>query len=377
MAKEVHSARKGQYSMLENVTLKLKRYASVGRRSIPYQLLLMLLATSLFGSGEDKVPSFKASTELVQISVVALDPQGRVSTGLTKQDFEIYEDGVKQNVVECMTETAPVSLAFVLDRSRSMRSNLPLVMEGSSNVLDTHVQPDDEFLLVFFDSVPELIFPQFTGNADALKHLISSNLAEAKGLTSLYDALYIGVSNVKQKAKNVHRAVIVITDGGDTNSHYTKREIREYLEEADVPLYALNASEPNIFQTLTIGKNGKAEIATESDVIGPAERGGPKVLKELTNATGGAVFTAHEPEDIPRMMGVIYDLISNQYTISYKPPHGGASGNSGRHKIQVKLATRDARFAGYYLSYKHQYYRPGDRGKERAMAAPFLSDERF
>jgi Ca-activated chloride channel homolog len=360
--------------MFEKLAFKLRQSAALRKRLTLHTLLelLLILVTSVTGSADDKVPKFTASTELVQVSVVALDQRGRVATGLTKQDFEVLEDGVKQDIVQCMTETAPVSVALVLDKSRSMRSNLPLVMQGAFNVLDTHLKPEDEFLLVFFNGEPQLVLPQFTGDADTLKRVISSNLQEASGLTSFYDALYLAISNVKQKAKNVHRAAIVITDGGDTNSRYTKREILEYLEEAEVPVFAVNASEPNIFQTLTVGKNGKPELVKEDDAIGPAERGGPKVLKELTGLTGGAVFTAHAPADIPRIMGVAYDLITNQYTLSYKPPHatGGTSGIGGRHKIQVKLAAKDNRFAGYYLNYKPQYSRRGDHEATAVTAFP-------
>ena len=341
--------------MLDHVVPYLKRIPPC--KTIQRSLLLLLLA-SLAGVAQDKMARFTVSTELVQVPVIALDQEGRVATGLAKQDFEVYEDGVKQDIIGCMRETSPVSAALVLDKSRSMRSNLPLVVDGAFNLLDTHVRADDEFLLVSFDSAPKLIVPQFTRDAETLKHLLSRNFVEAKGLTSLYDAIYLAVGNVKQKAKNFHRAAIVITDGGDTNSVYSKRETLDYLEEAEVPVFAVNASEPNIFQALTIGKNGKSEIATEEDVIGPAERGGPKVLKELTAATGGAVFTAREPEDIPRIMGAVYDLISNEYTISYKP-HAAADASrvGSRHKIEVRLAARDHRFAGYHLDYKHQYYR--------------------
>ncbi len=359
--------------MLEKVALKLKPGTWLRRRPTLHKLLLFLLVTSMAARAEDRVPKFTASTELVQVSVVVLDQQGRVATGLTRKDFEVFEDGVKQDIVECMTETSPVSAALVLDKSRSMRSNVPLVIQGAFNVLDSHVKSSDEFLLVAFDSRPKLILPQFTGDADTLKHVISSYLGEANGLTSLYDALYLAVSNVKEKAKNVHRAVIVITDGGDTDSVYTKKEIQGYLEEADVPVFAVSASEPNIFRTWTVGKNGKPELITQDDAIGPAELGGPKVLKELTDATGGAIFTAHEPEDIPRIMGAVYDLISNQYTISYKPPRaaGGASTIGERHKIQVKLTAGDHRFEGYHLDYKHQYYRPNGHGGETNTLAAF------
>lgn len=373
VVRTVHSARKGPSPMFENVALNLERRALPIRPLTPHKLALFLLMTSLAGSGKDKIPTFRAGTELVQVSVVALDQAGRVATGLTKQDFEVFEDGVKQDIIECMSEASPVSAALVLDKSRSMRSNLPLVTQGAFNVLDTHLKTDDEFLLVVFDSMPKLIFPQFTSDADTVKHVIASNLAEANGLTSLFDALYLAVSNVKQKAKNVHRAAIVITDGGDTHSVYTKREILDYLEEADVSVFAVNASEPNIFRSWTVGKNGKPEMATEDDAIGPAERGGPKVLKELTSATGGAVFTAHEPGDIPRIMGAVYDLISNQYTISFKPPHvtGGASKIGDRHKIEVKLTAGDNRFAGYHLDYKRQYSRANGHGGETNSLAAF------
>src|SRR5579872_3482769 len=317
-------------------------------------IVLFLLITSLLATAQERPSRFKASTELVQVSVSALDRDGRVATGLTKKDFQIFEDGVKQNILECMTETSPVSVALVLDKSRSMRTNLPLVVKGAENVLDQHLKADDEFMVVVFDNAPTLLFPDFISNIDVLKHQISSHLVEANGLTSLFDAVYLAVSNVKQKANNVRRAAIVITDGGDTHSRYTKKEILRYLEEADVPLFAVNASGPNIFQTWIVGKNGNPELLTNDGPIDPAERGGPKVLTELTGATGGTVFTAHQPEDIPRIMGAVYDLISNQYTLSYKPNSTGPHSRlDDRHKIEVKFAADGNRFEGYHLTYKH------------------------
>lgn len=356
--------------MFEYAVLKCKRSASLRRPLVIHKLLSFVILASLSISAEDRIPRLTVNTELVQVSVVALDREGRVATGLTKQDFEVYEDGVKQDIVECMNEASPVSTALVLDKSRSMRGNLPLVTQAAFNVLDTHLKTDDEFLLVVFDTNPKVLSPRFIGDADLAKHLISSNLAEAGGLTSLFDALYLAVSNVKQQAKNVHRAAIVITDGGDTHSVYTKKEILSFLEEADVPVFAINATEPNIFQTWTIGKNGKIEPLKENDAIGPAERGGPRLLKELTSATGGAVFTAHDPTDIPRIMSVVYDLISNQYTLFFKPHTGGGrAGIGGHHKIQVRLAAGDGRFDGYHLEYKRQYYRPPDVSKTTALSA--------
>ena len=152
-------------------------------------IMSFLLITSLLGSGQEKPSKFKASTELVQVSVSALNREGQVATGLTKQDFEISEDGVKQDILECISETSPVSIALVLDKSRSMRTNLPLVVKGAENVLDSHLKNEDEFLVVVFDNTPEVLSPQFSGNADAVKHEISSHLVEAHGLTSLFDAL--------------------------------------------------------------------------------------------------------------------------------------------------------------------------------------------
>jgi len=339
--------------------------ASFKRRALP--IMSFLLITSLLGSGQEKPSKFKASTELVQVSVSALDREGRVATGLTRQDFEISEDGVKQDILECISETSPVSIALVLDKSRSMRTNLPLVVKGAESVLDSHVKNDDEFLVVVFDNTPEVVFPQFSGNADAVKHEISSHLVEAHGLTSLFDALYLAVRNVKQKANNARRAVILITDGGDTHSRYTKKEIRDYLEEANVPVFAVNASEPNIFQTVTVDKNGKAEIETKDEAIGPAELGGPRVLKELTSATGGTVFTAHSPSDIPRIMGAVYDLISTQYSLSYKPHSAGLISKLGdHHKVEVQFAASGNRFEGYHLAYKHQYRRPDTMVAEKS-----------
>jgi len=130
-------------------------------------LLLFVPITNLIGVGQNKIPLFTARTELVQVSVIALDQEGRIATGLTKQDFEVFEDGVKQDIIECMSDTGPVSIAFVLDKSRSMLQHLPgrvqAIQFRHENVQDNQIGLQPSALLYRIPSVSGLAadFPAF------------------------------------------------------------------------------------------------------------------------------------------------------------------------------------------------------------------------
>jgi Ca-activated chloride channel family protein len=320
------------------------------------------------------------SVELVQIPVTVFDDKGSVATNLNKSDFLLLEDGVEQQIMSCERERQPVSFVVLDDLSSSMTEKIPFVQEATLSVLDPD-QPQvplrDEFS-VFGVETRVTRLAAFTGDQEDLERRLPALLIPTNGSTALFDGIYVGVSALKREAVNKRRAVIIISDGGDNHSRYSLHDIKGFLQEADVPVFAVMAG-PSLAlsdffpvpktkskRSPWPGDHSKQQLpslpipSSPHDYIGPAERHGPHNLKTLTEATGGSVFTAHELDDLPRIVRTISLAVRYQYVLTYKPaprPNAGVvtEGEAKWHKIHVELRPKD-KFARYGIPYYKRGY---------------------
>jgi Ca-activated chloride channel family protein len=320
-----------------------------------------------------------ASVELVQIPVTVFDDKGSVATDLNKNDFLILEDGVEQRILSCERERQPVSFVILADLSSSMTSKIPFVQEATLSILDPG-QPlapmRDEFSLFGVETRVTRLAP-FTGDQEDLGRRLPSLLTPTNGSTALFDGIYAGVTAIKREAVNKRRAVVIISDGGDNHSRYSLRDIKGFLQEADVPVFAVMAGPsfelsdlfaaplniPKPKPSAGPGDNSKQpfpDLATSQyNYIGPAEQRGPHNLKSLTEATGGSVFTARNLEDLPRIVRTLGLAVRYQYVLTYKPvpkPNAGVvEGETKWHKLHIELRPKD-KFAGYGIPYYKRGY---------------------
>ena len=360
--------------------------ASVGAAPSPRKrfrwvhLLLALglpLGASLSSQAQTKpAPQINTEVELVQIPVIVLDEKGGVATNLKKEDFRIFEDGVEQRILYCEREREPISFVILDDLSSSMTRKIPFVQEATLSVLDSDEQQEryrDEFSVYGIGSRAKRLVA-FTSDQKDLERRLPWLLTPTNGSTALFDGIYLGISEAREQAENKHRAMIIISDGGDNHSRYSLRETKSLVEEADVPVFAVMAETsfelPEIFTgpRKKTGMPGRAPIPgmheSAEDFIGPAERRGPHNLQVLAEATGGGVFTAKHEEDLPRIVRTISLAVRYRYVLSYAPPKGparataeGASNESRWHKVFLELDPKE-KFKGYGIPYyKRRYYK--------------------
>jgi Ca-activated chloride channel family protein len=316
------------------------------------------------------------NVQLVQVPVIVFDDRGGVASNLKKDDFRIFEDGVEQRILFCERERESVSFVILDDLSSSMTRKIPFVQEATLSVLDSEEQQEryrDEFSVYGIASRAKNLVP-FTRDQKDLERRLPWLLTPTNGSTALFDGIYLGISEARERAENKHRAMIIISDGGDNHSRYNLRETKNLLEEADVPVFAVMAGSsfelPEIFTgpRKKSGMQGKTPFpgapAGAEDFIGPAERRGPRNLQTLTEATGGGVFTAKHEEDLPRIVRTISNAVRYRYILSYKPPEGpakaaaeGASGANKWRKIFLELNPKE-KFKGYGIPYyKRKYHK--------------------
>jgi len=248
--------------------------------------------------------------DLVLVPVTITDPLNRLVTGLDRQNFAVFEGKDKQEIRHFSSEDAPISLGVIFDMSGSMTDKIDKSKEAVVEFFKT-ANPQDEFFMIGFSEKPEVI-SDFTNSIEDIQGKMAMLMPSGK--TSLLDAIYLGMSKMRQ-AKNQKKALLIISDGGDNHSRYTENEIKSMVKEADVMIYAI----------------GLYDLAPRT----PEEQAGPALLSEITEVTGGRTFTVDNPNELTDVATKIGIELRNQYVLGYRPNNKVKDGHW--RKIKVKL----------------------------------------
>ncbi len=262
-------------------------------------------------TGSSKASVIRKNVDLVLVPVTVVDKSDKTVNGLQAEDFTVLDEKTQQEIKYFSSEDAPLSLTVILDASGSMAPQIRSVREAVLKLFKSS-NPEDEFRVITVSSKP-------TNVADIGASLdeVSERLGEVhpSGFTSLWDAMYLGVSDFKE-ARFQKKAMVVISDGGDNHSRYTQNEIKSILEESDTLVYAVGLFDPRASRL--------------------EERMGPLRLDEVTSVTGGRVFPVHSPQDLNDAIRKINRELRNQYVIGYSPsPNPELKGKW--HKLKVHL----------------------------------------
>jgi Ca-activated chloride channel family protein len=273
------------------------------------------------------VADLRVDVPLALIPVHVTTELGASVMNLKQENFRIFEDGVEQKITNFSSEDAPVSIGLLFDASGSMRNKIRKSAEAAAAFFRT-ANVDDEFFLVEFNDRAKLAVP-FTRDAN----LIYQRIVRTKplGRTSLLDAIHMALTQMKD-AKNLRKAIVILSDGGDNRSRYTESEIKSAMREADVQVYALGIYDPDDQPKRT-----------------PEEKNGPKLLGELAHQTGGRDFTVRNLEDLPSVCERIGNELRNQYVIGYAP---ASADDAGYRHVKVTVATSE-------MPPLHVYHRQG------------------
>jgi Ca-activated chloride channel homolog len=269
-------------------------------------------------SGQSSVATFRAHSDLVLVPVTVTDRLNRFVLGFQKEDFQLFEDGVEQNVAVFSGEDAPLSVGVLFDESGSMGYKLRNSRDAAAQLLNALDTQDEAFLVEFADLAKVSI--RFTGHTEDIQGALKN--AQANGLTAMLDAIDTGLVEMK-KAKNSRKAMVIVSDGGDNRSHYTAAQIESLVREADVQIYAMGVFDPDF----TIG-------------LSPEEISGPRLLSEIAAQTGGRAFAAAVPGDLPSVANRIAVELRNQYVLGYYPKNKIRDGKY--RKVKVQLAQQPA-----------------------------------
>jgi Ca-activated chloride channel homolog len=285
-----------------------------------------------------QAPSFRAGVDLVSLNVtVAENGSSRYVTDLEQQDFQVYEDGVLQEVTFFNKTNLPVALGLLLDTSASMETKLPLAQEAAIGFAKK-LRPQDLAEVIDFDS-RVLILQTFTSKASDLEQAIRKT--SAGGSTSMYNAIYIALKDLKKiVASNVdeirRQSIIVLSDGEDTSSLLPFEEVLDLAKRSETAIYA---------------------IGLRSNELGASSNKGFKeaefVLRQLSQQTGGRVFFPTAASELAGIYGQISDELSSQYTVGYTSRNAKRDGAWRRVVVRVNRSNAVPRTKQGYFAPTH------------------------
>lgn len=285
--------------------------------------------------------TFQSNSAMVLIPVNITDRDGKTIQGLRAENFTVFDEQAPQQIASFSAEDAPCSVGLVLDISGSMRYALSTTKRIADGFLKAS-NPEDEFLMLTVSSIPDAD-SGFTTEAEALAQDVQAT--RAGGMTALLDTVYLGLNRMR-KATRPRRALVILSDGMDNQSRYSKRELLRLALESDVQVYTI----------LVDGIGGFSAGAgpyVPSMVAKPwqqaAQREGPDALKELSEKTGGLFFHVRSDAEGAEAAARTARALRNEYIIGYRAPNSASSGKW--HRVQVKSTVPKARIfarSGYY-----------------------------
>jgi Ca-activated chloride channel family protein len=320
-------------------------------RSFASVLIAAGAAASIAGQEQGSV-SFKSGVELINVTATVTDGEGRFVSGLRKEDFTVYEDGEPQEITHFNNERVPVSLGIALDTSGSMTSDK---MSAARAAIDRFVydllSPEDELFFMQFANRPQLV-QQWTSDRRAISRAVTRVLPA--GGTALYDAIADGVP-LADVGRHPKKALLVISDGNDTNSRVSIDELRGQIRESEVLVYALGVdgtesqrrNGPTVQLPVPLpfpipgGRNRRPFPPIGGSRRAPtSERVNANALRDITDDTGGRTEIVRGFRDLDGATTRLADEFSKQYYLGYASP-----GKKDGRWHEIRVVVKDRRLA--------------------------------
>ncbi len=268
----------------------------------------------------------------VNVVFTVTDKHGHYVKDLQKQDIQVIDDGRPAIEIRSFSRQTdlPLQVGLLVDASNSVRDRFKFEQQSAIEFLNQTIRPRyDKAFVVGFDSTPE-VTQDFTDDSGLLDDGVHA--LRPGGGTALFDAIYFASRDKLMKADQangpVRRAIILLSDGDDNQSHVTREEAIEMAERAEVIIYTISTN------------------------ISGDKSSGDKVLQRIADATGGRAFFPFQLTDVANAFGEIQDELRSQYAVSYKP---AGFELDGRYRT-IEIAVLGHK--GDHVRSRHGYYAP-------------------
>ena len=288
------------------------------KKFLAFLAVFLIGLAAAYGQRDQIGKTLKVDIDLVLINVSVTDADNKSVMDLRKENFQLFEDRVEQDIRYFSAETTPVSLGIIFDASHSMEGKIDLARKAAVTFLENGT-PEDEYFLVEFNNKARIAQDFTTDIARLRNHLI---YVPPQGSTAMYDALYLGLNKVKKDGQNTRKALLLITDGEDNHSRYTRGNIREFVKESDVQIYSIDL--------------------------------GRALIGELSDMTGGHSYRT-SMSALEKVCERIASELKNQYVLGYVPSNTAKNGDWRKVRVKVNPSQTTDRFT---VRAKEGYYAP-------------------
>jgi VWFA-related protein len=300
----------------------------------PLVVVLALAAAVTAGEVRAQRGTFRASIDLVTLSVTVTGPNGRYISDLQAGDFTVLEDGRKQDISIFERARSPLAVSLLIDSSGSMVRQLPLAQRAASEFV-ARLRPGDVAEIVDFDRSVQVLQP-FTSDRAALERAIDKVVA--RGSTSMFNAIYIALREHSTLARpagdEIRRDVIVVlSDGNDTSSLVTHDHLLDGAKRSQSVIYAIGL--------------GLGDPRTLRRGATPPEY----ALRSLAHETGGRLFLPKSADALSGIYQDIADELASQYVLGYVS--NNRSARSGWRTLSVRAGRPELHARsrpGYYAA---------------------------
>lgn len=274
--------------------------------------------------GDDAATTFKVSVKLVNVFTTVTDDSGAPVSGLTKDDFHVFEDGIEQQIAVFDRESElPLSVVLAVDASLSTRKDLPLEMDSARRFVHAILRPVDSVSIYQFSQFVSEVIP-FTRDVRVVDRGIGK--IHAQSSTALYDAIYLASRALIPR--DGRKVLVIITDGGDTSSQVSYTEAVRAAQTAEAIVYSI----------ITV----PIEASAGRDI------GGEHALIQISHDTGGKHYYASNLNGLDKAFKQISEELRTQYLIGYYPA-SGIGGDYRRISVVVKPHGPEKTSAGRLL----------------------------
>jgi Ca-activated chloride channel family protein len=272
-----------------------------------------------------RIKPLRVDVNVVLVPVVVTDAMNHPINGLEKRNFVLSENDEQEEIQYFSAEDSPISVGLLVDVSKSMTDKVDAEREAVSEFFKNANQEDDYFV-VAFSSQPEIL-TEVTQSIGTIQSKLGAMVPN--GSTALLDAISMAMTRLRS-AKYKRRALLIISDGGDNNSHHKYREIKSLVRDSDVEVYAIGLFDTAFFKTYE-------------------EFMGKKWLSDITDATGGRTVTVDHVSKMGDAAAAISTEMRSQYVLGYRPSNAVTDGKRRQIKVRViNPSTKDVPLQAYY-----------------------------
>ena len=255
--------------------------------------------------------TISVDVDLAVFNITVLGDDGRPVTGLSGDNFRVYEDGREEKIKLFQPEDTPATVGLLIDNSGSMRNKQNDVVAAANAFVEAS-HPDDEMFIVNFNHLPWFALrPGLAFTSDRAEIRTALNHTRMEGTTALYDAVELALKHLKEGGRQ-RKALVILSDGGDNASHIKLNDALRMAEQSSATIYCIGIYDPN------------------------QKDRNPTVLKRIAKVTGGQSYFPSTLEDLRTVWPRIAGAIRGQYTIGYISSNQAHDGSFRKVKIVAK-----------------------------------------